>query len=72
MGRSHSPGYAEPIWTSFSHAFRRQSSALTFTNLDTGAALSMKANGAVSHVTLNPDGSRIQVLKGHNTGRLEW
>ena len=40
-------------------------SALTFTNLATSAALSTKSNGAVSHITLNPDGSITQTNTGH-------
>ena len=41
-------------------------SALTFTNLDTGATLSLKSNGAVTHITYNSDGSSTFVLNGHN------
>jgi hypothetical protein len=37
-------------------------SALTFTNVDTGATVSTKSNGAVSHVTYNSDGSSTSVL----------
>ena len=39
---------------------------LTFTNTATGESLSLKANGAVQHVTLHPDGSSTFVLTGHN------
>ena len=41
-------------------------SALTFTNVATGAAVSSNSNGAVTHVTVNPDGSSIWVTTGHN------
>ncbi len=41
-------------------------SALTFTNLDTGATFSSKSNGAVTHVTYNPDGPSTWVTTGHN------
>ena len=40
-------------------------SALRFTNLATSATLSLKSNGAVSHVTVNPDGSFTQMNTGH-------
>ena len=40
--------------------------ALTFTNIDTGATLSLKANGSVLHETRNPDGSSTFVATGHN------
>jgi hypothetical protein len=40
--------------------------ALLFTNLSTGQSLFTKANGSVSHVTFNPDGSFTQELTGHN------
>jgi hypothetical protein len=46
--------------------FAGTGSALNFTNLSTGAALSLKGNGAVSHIALNPDGSATQVTTGHN------
>ncbi len=46
--------------------FAGTGSALTFTNLGTSATYSTKANGAVSHITLNPDGSATQVTTGHN------
>jgi hypothetical protein len=39
--------------------------ALTFTNLSTNEELSLKANGAVSHLVLNPDGTRTETLTGH-------
>ena len=41
-------------------------SALTFTNVGTGATFSSKSNGAVTHVTNNPDGSSTWVTTGHN------
>jgi hypothetical protein len=41
-------------------------SALTFTNLDTGATLSLQPNGSVSQVRINPDGSQIWTTTGHN------
>jgi len=41
-------------------------SALTFTNLDTSATLSLRSNGAVTNVTNNPDGSQTMVTTGHN------
>lgn len=41
-------------------------SALRFTNLTTGSTFSTKSNGAVSHITLNADGSSTQKLTGHN------
>jgi hypothetical protein len=41
-------------------------SALSFTNLSTGATFSLKANGAVSHTTFNPDGSSTVAITGHN------
>jgi len=41
-------------------------SALRFTNLATGNTFSTKSNGAVSHITFNPDGSSTQKLTGHN------
>ena len=41
-------------------------SALRFTNLDTGNTVSTKSNGAVSHITFNPNGSQTQTLTGHN------
>jgi len=41
-------------------------SALLFTNLSTGATFSLKANGSVSHITFNPDGSYTQTITGHN------
>jgi hypothetical protein len=41
-------------------------SALSFTNLSTGATFSLKANGAVSHTTFNPDGSITVAITGHN------
>jgi hypothetical protein len=41
-------------------------SALTFTNTATGATLSLKPNGSVTHTTINPDGSSTVVVTGHN------
>lgn len=40
--------------------------ALTFTNLATGATLSLRANAAVERVVLNPDGTQRWVTTGHN------
>lgn len=40
--------------------------ALTFTNVSTGTVLTTRSNGAVSHVTLNPDGSFTETDTGHN------
>ncbi|GGI44734.1 hypothetical protein GCM10010932_06100 [Agromyces flavus] len=39
---------------------------LTFTNVDTGATVSLKGNGSVSSSTLNPDGSWTVRSTGHN------
>ena len=39
--------------------------ALTFTNFDTGTTLSLKSNGAVSQVHVNPDGTYTFVNTGH-------
>ena len=41
-------------------------SALTFTNLGTGAALALQSNGAVSHVTKGPGGLDTWDSNGHN------
>ena len=41
-------------------------SALSFTNLSTGATFSLKANGAVAHTRFNPDGSSTVAATGHN------
>jgi hypothetical protein len=41
-------------------------SALSFTNLSTGATFSLKSNGSVTHTTLHPDGSSTVALTGHN------
>ena len=41
-------------------------SALTFTNLGTGATLALQSNGAVSHVTKGPGGVDTWVSTGHN------
>jgi hypothetical protein len=40
--------------------------SLKFTNLNSGATLSLKPNGAVEHITLNPDGSQTWATTGHN------
>jgi len=40
-------------------------SALTFTNVATGATLSLKSNGAVTHVTKGPEGVDTYVSTGH-------
>lgn len=39
---------------------------LTFTNGVTGATHTLISNGAVDHVTLNPDGTQTHVDTGHN------
>lgn len=39
---------------------------LAFTNLATNKKLSLKPNGAVEHITFNPDGSQTWVVTGHN------
>jgi hypothetical protein len=41
-------------------------SALTFTNVGTGATFSTESNGAVSRITYNPDGSSTETNTGHN------
>ena len=41
-------------------------SALTFTNVDSGATFSTKSNGAVTQITYNADGSYTFVTTGHN------
>jgi hypothetical protein len=41
-------------------------SALRFTNLANGETFSTKSNGAVSHISYNPDGSYTQTSTGHN------
>ena len=41
-------------------------SALSFTNLSTADTFSLKANGAVTHTTVNPDGSSTVAITGHN------
>jgi hypothetical protein len=38
---------------------------LTFINLLTNEELSLRANGAVSHLVLNADGTRTETLTGH-------
>jgi hypothetical protein len=39
---------------------------LTFTNLATGATLSVRPNGSVAHTAFNADGSTTVVYTGHN------
>jgi len=39
---------------------------LVFTNMTSGERLSLKPNGAVEHVTFNPDGTETWVVTGHN------
>lgn len=41
-------------------------SVLLFTNLDTGATVSLRSNGSVSKSTFNPDGSSTVQNSGHN------
>jgi hypothetical protein len=41
-------------------------SALTFTNLETGASLSLKAKGSVTQIRSNADGSMTYMTSGHN------
>lgn len=41
-------------------------SALTFTNMDTGATVHLRSNGAVQRSTTLADGSTLNVLTGHN------
>ena len=41
-------------------------SRLLFTNLDTPATFSVKANGSVTHITFNHDGSYTSSTTGHN------
>jgi hypothetical protein len=41
-------------------------SALSFTNLSTGATFSLKSNGSAIHTTVNPDGSSTVADTGHN------
>jgi hypothetical protein len=41
-------------------------SALLFINEDTDATFSLKANGSVSQIAFNPDGSSTQTITGHN------
>jgi hypothetical protein len=38
----------------------------TFTNLDTGATVTFKTGGSVSHTTINPDGTQTVAATGHN------
>ncbi len=39
--------------------------ALTLTNTETNATLSLKSNGSVIHTTINSDGTRTEVATGH-------
>lgn len=39
---------------------------LSFSNLTTGAILSLKANGSVERILLNPDGTQTYTTTGHN------
>ena len=39
---------------------------LEFVNEETGATFSLKANGSVSHTTINPDGTSTTKATGHN------
>ena len=41
-------------------------SALTFTNLTSGATFTTKSNGSVSRVVFNPDGTQTVTITGHN------
>ena len=41
-------------------------STLVFTNLGTGEQFSLKPNGSVEHVAVNPDGSQTWTTTGHN------
>jgi hypothetical protein len=41
-------------------------SALVFTNMETDATFSLKANGSVSHITVNSDNSQTWTVTGHN------
>jgi hypothetical protein len=43
-----------------------QGSQLTFYNLSTANVLSLRPNGSVSHITVNPDGTQSIVGTGHN------
>src|SRR5690349_17980183 len=45
--------------------FAGKSPALSFTNLSSGASFSVKPNGLVDHLSLNPDGSYTLVITGH-------
>ena len=40
-------------------------SLLVFTNLDTDETLTLRPNGAVDHITLNPDGTSTHMSGGH-------
>lgn len=40
--------------------------ALTFTNIDTGATLSLKPNGSVTHTTVYPNGTAQVTATGHD------
>jgi len=39
---------------------------LSFSNLSTGAILSLKANGSVERISQNPDGTQTYTTTGHN------
>lgn len=39
---------------------------LTFTNMQTGASLSLRPNGSVEHIAVLPDGSQAWKTTGHN------
>lgn len=41
-------------------------SALTFINTETNAALALKSNGSVTHITYREDGSQEWITTGHN------
>lgn len=41
-------------------------SKLTFENTSTGATVSLRPNGSVTHTTVNPDGSTTVMSTGHN------
>jgi hypothetical protein len=41
-------------------------STLTFTNADTGETLELRSNGSVDRTTINPDGTEIHEVTGHN------
>jgi len=39
---------------------------LTYTNLDTGASVTIRTDGSVMNTTVNPDGTQTVSLTGHN------